>query len=53
MECFDQIQEVEELIEGWIPEPLIPAKTPLMELDEKIPVISRYFRTLSIIRFYN
>jgi len=35
-------KEMEELIEEWEPEPLIPkgGKTPMMELDEKVPTIS-------------
>jgi serine palmitoyltransferase len=33
-------QEIEELIETWEPEPLIPPRTPMMELDEKVPVIT-------------
>jgi len=33
-------EEIEELIEGWTPEPLIPSKTPIMELDDNVPIIT-------------
>jgi len=33
-------EEIQDLIDEWQPDPLIPELTPIMELDAKIPVIS-------------
>jgi len=33
-------EEIQELVDNWTPEPLIPERTPLMELDDKTPTIS-------------
>lgn len=36
----DKIQEIDELVEEWTPEPLVAAPTPFEDLDnEKRPVI--------------
>jgi len=33
-------EEMQQMIDSWEPEPLIPKKTPLMILNEKVPIIS-------------
>ena len=34
-------KEIEQLIEEWIPEPLVPNLNPQLELDSKVPMITR------------
>lgn len=37
------IKEIEELVDDWTPEPLVPEPTPLEEIEnEKLPIIVGY-----------
>ena len=40
------IKEIEELVDDWTPEPLVPEPTPLEEIEnEKLPIIVGYVDT--------
>jgi len=43
-------QEIDEIIEGWEPEPLIPKKTDLMKLDDDVPLIESSTGTHCVIK---